>query len=48
MLIKESLIVPPSSSLKLLGKLQYIEESVSPAVIPVTENSRLGKYIVSL
>ena len=45
MLIKENAI---NSSTNILDNLVYIQESYSPAVIPVTENSRLGKYVISL
>ena len=45
MLISENMLVPPT---KVLEGIKYIEESYSPAMIPVTENSRLDKYVVSL
>ena len=43
MLIKESEIMSSP-----LDDIQYIEQPISEATIPVTENSRLGKYIVSV
>lgn len=46
MLISENMLVPPPT--KVLEGIKYIEESYSPAMIPVTENSRLDKYVVSL
>ena len=43
MLIKESEIMSSP-----LDDIQYIEQPISEATIPVTENSRLGKYVVSI
>ena len=43
MLIKESEIMSSP-----LDDIQYIEQPISEATIPVTENSRLGKYVVSV
>ena len=43
MLIKESEIMSSP-----LDDIQYIEQPITEAVIPVTENSRLGKYVVSV
>lgn len=43
MLIKESEIISSP-----LDNIQYIEQPITEATIPVTENSRLGKYVVSI
>ena len=43
MLIKESEIMSSP-----LDDIQYIEQPISEATIPVTENSRLSKYVVSV
>ena len=44
MIIKEENIKP-----SLLDSIPYIDEQpISEAIIPITENTRLGKYIVSI
>lgn len=43
MLIKESEIMSSP-----LDNIQYIEQPITEAAIPVAENSRLGKYVVSI
>ena len=46
MLIKESAL--NSSATSVLDNILYIQESSNPVVVPVVENSRLGKYIIAL